>query len=377
MASIEYRKRSTRVVAYFNKRKVAFNLGKVAKKTAERFETHIDTLIHERRCNLPLSRDVSKWLAGLDDCLYAPLVECGLAEPREKAGSLTMFIDAYITTRTDVSQARLDKFRYTKDRLVAFFGDMSLQKITPGDADDYARWLLTQLGPTSAHKECQIAAQFFTAAERKGLIERNPFKGVTVGQATNDSRRVFVARQVIEKVLEACPDWQWRLLLALARYGGLRCPSEIAPLKWSDIDWETARFTVTSPKTKRYGKGSRIVPLFPELRPFLEEAQQQDDADETWVLPMLKGRTRNLWPVLHNIIHRAGVEVWPKLFQNCRSSRQTELEQRFPTYVVCHWLGNTPTVAHKHYLTLTDDHFQAAVQTVPAPGSGENLPCVA
>ena len=59
---------------------------------------------------------------------------------------------------------------------------------------------------------------------------------------------------------------------------------------------------------------------------------------------------------------RAGVEVWPKPFQNLRSSRQTELEQEHPTYVVCEWLGNTPGVAFKHYLTVTDDDYQKAVQ---------------
>ena len=31
--------------------------------------------------------------------------------------------------------------------------------------------------------------------------------------------------------------------------------------------------------------------------------------------------------------------------------------------MVCAWLGNTPTVAHKHYLTVTDDHFAAAAKT--------------
>jgi hypothetical protein len=42
-----------------------------------------------------------------------------------------------------------------------------------------------QLAPATAQKECQIAAQFFRHAFRKGLIERNPFEGVTVGKATN------------------------------------------------------------------------------------------------------------------------------------------------------------------------------------------------
>ncbi len=207
-------------------------------------------------------------------------------------------------------------------------------------------------------------AQFFRHAYRKGLIEKNPFEGVAVGRATNDDRRVFVSCEISQRVLAKCPDWQWRLVVALARYGGLRCPSEIALLKWSDIHWDSERFTVTSTKTKRYGKATRVVPIFPELRPYLDEGYFRDDGDKTWVVPMLAGNAeKNLGTRFRKIIRRAGVEVWPKPFQNCRSSRQTELEQQFPTYVVCAWPGNTPTVAHKHYLTVTDDHCTAATET--------------
>ena len=46
----------------------------------------------------------------------------------------------------------------------------------------------------------------------------------------------------------------------------------MALLKWSNIHWDSDRFTVTSPKTKRYGKPSRAVPLFAELRGPLDEA---------------------------------------------------------------------------------------------------------
>ncbi len=114
----------------------------------------------------------------------------------------------------------------------------------------------------------------------------------------------------------------------------------------------------------------RVVPIFPELRPYLDEGYFRDDGDKTWVVPMLAGNAdKNLGTRFRKIIRRAGVEVWPKPFQNCRSSRQTELEQQFPTYVVCAWPGNTPTVAHKHYLTVTDDHFTAATETGDQPGT--------
>jgi len=233
-----------------------------------------------------------------------------------KAGTLAAFIDNYIAGRSDVTERRLGKFKNTKARLIEFFGDVKLQTVTPGGADDYARWLLAQLAPATANKECQIAAQFFRYAYRKELIERNPFDGVVVGKATNDDRRVFVSRDVIQRVLDKCPNWQWRTVVALARYGGLRCSSEIALLKWSDILWDAERFTVTSPKTKRYGKASRVVPLFPELRPFLDEAFSMAAEGEKWVVPMLGGDAcKNLGTTFRKIVGRAGVEAWVKPFQ--------------------------------------------------------------
>ena len=31
--------------------------------------------------------------------------------------------------------------------------------------------------------------------------------------------------------------------------------------------------------------------------------------------------------------------AWPKLFQNLRSRRETELAEQFPMHVVCSWIG--------------------------------------
>ena len=62
----------------------------------------------------------------------------------------------------------------------------------------------------------------------------------------------------------------------LCRIGGLRCPSELLPLTWGDVDWENNRLTVHSPKTEHHAGGeSRVIPIFPELLPHLEEAYDQ------------------------------------------------------------------------------------------------------
>ena len=70
----------------------------------------------------------------------------------------------------------------------------------------------------------------------------------------------------------------------------------------------------------------------------------------------------NLRTTLQKIIKRAGLLPWPKLYHNLRSTRETELMESFPAHVVCGWIGNSEAVARKHYLQVTDDHFDRAIR---------------
>ena len=80
----------------------------------------------------------------------------------------------------------------------------------------------------------------------------------------------------------------------------------------------------------------------------------------------------NLRTQLTRIIRRAGLTPWPKLWQNLRSTRQTELAEAFPMHVVCRWIGNSQPVAAKHSLQVTDEHYnQAATGTVDAEDAAQ------
>jgi integrase len=177
------------------------------------------------------------------------------------------------------------------------------------------------------------------------------------------------------KVLDACPNNQWRLLFALSRFGGLRCPSEHRELKWSDIDLKHGRMTVRSPKTEHHdGRESRVCPIFPELRPYLEAARKEADKGCEYVITIPNVRAdkyANPRSTMQKIIRRAGLEPWPKLFQNLRSSCETELAAEHPIHVVCEWIGNTPKVAAEHYLRVTDaDYDKANGKAAKSAGMG-------
>lgn len=122
--------------------------------------------------------------------------------------------------------------------------------------------------------------------------------------------------------------------------------------------------TVNSPKTEHNEGGeSRIVPIFPELRPFLTEAFERAEPGNEYVITRYRAKNANLRTQFERIIKRAGAEPWPKLFQNLRASRETELTAEYPLHVVCQWIGNSPAVAHAHYLQVTEADFQRAVET--------------
>ena len=68
----------------------------------------------------------------------------------------------------------------------------------------------------------------------------------------------------------------------------------------------------------------------------------------------------NLRTQLERILKRAGVPEWPKLFQNLRASRATELAAEFPAHVAAAWLGHRTLIAQKHYWQVTDDDDKTA-----------------
>lgn len=174
----------------------------------------------------------------------------------------------------------------------------------------------------------------------------------------NAARGFFVTREAAEAVAAKCPDVQWRVIFALCRYGGLRCPSEVLGLRWADVVWDRNRMVVRSPKTEGHeGKGQRVVPLFPELRPPLLAAFEAAEPGAEFVVTRYRLANVNLRTQLNKIIARAGLRAWPRLFQNLRASCATELVQRFPAHVVGAWLGHSVAIAERHYLQIRDAHF--------------------
>lgn len=391
MASISSDRNGNRTIQFIakDKKRRSIRFGKMSMKDAERVKVRVEALAVAAMTGFPVDAETARWVAERDAAMLDKLAGVGLIQPREPAKQITLgeFLDGYLERRSDVKAGTQTFYGHTKRNLLDVFGaDRPLSSITAGDADDFRRHLLKDqewrddngkrhkrraLSAATVARRCSLARTFFRDAVRRKLIESNPFDDVAKkGVKANPERQQFVDHATIAKVIDACPNAEWRLLVTLSRFGGLRIPSEALTLRWSDIDWPADRMTVHSPKTEHHaGKASRVVPIFPELRPYLEDVLELSP-DSEFVLPSLQReaaqqgdwRSVNLRTRFEKIIKKAGLTSWPRLWHNLRASRQTELEEHHPSHVVCAWLGNSESVARKHYLQVRESDFQKALQ---------------
>jgi integrase len=414
VANIITRENGNRAVQFFDLKRVrrTVTLGRVTISQAKRAADRIESLVAAARMRAVLDLDTAKWLADIAGDMHAELVALGLCEARqssepepvepvvEQVVTLAGFVAEYLAMRKDVKPGTRYNLELARDNLLEFFGaERGLASITPLEADAYRMHLRSSLPDNSARRKTKRegkpgaddehktlaentvrrmvsrARQFFTAAVRGRRIQENPFshlKGLNV-RAVKE-RQAFIDRQTTHKLLDAAPTAEWRAVIALARFGGIRVPSELYPLKWTDIDWDANVVHVVSPKTEHCGKGRRTVPLFPELRVVLRDAFEAAPDKSVYVLHRHRAESQNLRQGLERIIVKAGLTQWPKLFVNLRSSRATELVEHFPGHVAAEWLGHTEAVANEHYRQTTADHYKraAAMPTgdVPSAASG-------
>ena len=219
------------------------------------------------------------------------------------------------------------------------------------------------LADNTVRRRCGIAKQFFRGGLRKRLITENPFAEMLSLSGSGESVTQTISSRGDEtsKTLDACPDAQWRLLFALSRFGGLRCPSEHLALRWDDIDWERNRITIHSSKTEHHKDGGvRQVPIFPELRPYLEEVFDHAEPGSEYVITRYRKSNVNLRTQLLKIIGRAGLVPWPSWANHRDHPGHRVGFSGWPEYKVCKWLGHTKLVAEKHYWQVTNKELQRA-----------------
>lgn len=388
-------------------REQRIHLGKVGIEAGQTICRWIAKLVVYRGLNQTLSAEAAEWLGGLSATIHDRLAKQGLCEyrttPKHKlAPTLAEWLERHIAQRrAELKPSSIARLTGTKMRLLEYFGgEIRLDALTTDSAKSWRAWLTQQpterpkskrrgpigkrdrdaaadstssnsptpaanttaanttgkpaqatppktLSEATVRLHCRNAKTIFADAAERELMPSNPFAKLrSTSIAAERNRYVTPAETLL--ILEQCPTLQIKLLFALARWAGLRCPSETHRLRWGDVDSDKNLLTVFAPKT---GK-TRIVPIRPELAELLQEGFLEAPPGVETILTIPRS---NLHRTLERVIVAAGIVPWDDLLQTLRRSCETEWAETCPQHAVSSWIGHSIAVSLKHYTMTTNE----------------------
>jgi integrase len=367
MATLYKDQRSgTYVIQFFDLAGIRRTLrtGVTDRQGAEHIRLHVDNLLAAKRAAIPLPAATAEWLGRVDAQFRGKLETLGLVEPRaeRRVPTLGQLIDEFIEyQKPRVKPQTLAMLHNVVGRLLTCLpADRPIDQIAPKDADKVYQECRSQLAQSTANKHVAIVRSIFNFACEREYIAKNPFRHIRGLRVIGDSKRKqYIPTKRVRQLLGKIPDPELRLAIVLARWCGLRIPSEIKELRWRDILWKKNRIVIRSPKTEHHaGKGMRMPRLFPIVRRYLEALRRlRPDAgpDDHVFRPAM--RCNPHW--LANFqCRKLGIRPWPKFFTNLRASCATDLAERYPSHVCEAWLGHTERVANTHYRMVTENYYR-------------------
>ncbi len=215
----------------------------------------------------------------------------------------------------DSSKATMARYNGHLDAFLEWLGPerskKSLESVTPLDV---RRWRESLQDAGRAGKTVLAYLKdlggVYRAAIREGLVSFNPCTALeTVDTSDSLERQPFSLDEVAD-LLTAAPTEEWRGLILVAAFTGLRL-GDASKLSWSSVDLAEKRITLIPSKTKKKKREVRI-PIQPDLLAFLESVPIHSDKPDAPVFEKLSqtriGDRTGLSQTFNGIMKAAGVD---------------------------------------------------------------------
>jgi integrase len=313
-----------------------------------------DILVYRKRGE-PLPADVLRRLDDLPDRLRQNF-ECKGLSGDKTSRTLDGLLSAFYESKSHLKAGTQSNYKCTGAKLLKFFGKgKKLDSIKSSDCEVFKTKFLKAYSASSVSRIIRYCRTIFGFAVESALLSKNPFAGVKSSVEVNEERLVYVDVDTTHKVMACCRDDHDRLFFALARFAGLRVPSEVRHLRYSDFTENTIRIHADT-KT-----GKREVPLFCEVRKIVDriKASLGDKYNSAaLVFPKVGGFRRRILQA----IKKSGVKCWTKLFVNLRSSCITDFSERgYAEKTMDAIFGNSAAVRLRHYIQFRKEREYAKV----------------
>lgn len=279
-------------------------------------------------------------------------------------------------------------YRNATGALLSFLGpkaDGDIMDVTRADLIAYRNHRGRQLAASTVNLHIKAFRMLFRAAKRDSLITENPceFVDAVKGRASA-KRRAFTVEEL--KSVLAVAQGEWRSMILCGVYTGQRL-SDLANLRWSDIDLNLGEIKLATVKTGR----RLIIPMANPLREHLQtmaaaglpSAPVHPEAHA--VVQSQQGRTGTLSNRFVELLAKAGLrkksshrkdntkngrggarETLELSFHCLRHTAVTLLKEAgVPAAVVMEMIGHDSAAISQHYTHVGRDAMEQAAQSLP------------
>lgn len=289
--------------------------------------------------------------------------------------TLAKWIERYIACRAvDRAEATRKIDYYCGRYLRAYFGDEKpIAELTRADAaawraaladgSQHAQINEIHTGRPSHSTVCKYVRcvkAMFAEAANVGIIDANPFARLKAGNGITHKQWAYLDRPAMQRIFDACPDVYWRALFSLCRFAGLR-RGEALCLKWRDVDFAGNKLRLHFDCERETTKERpRIVPIEPARCPsgladLLQEAFSLADDGAERVMESIRHNNANRRAA--DIIEKARVATYAKVFHTLRKCCEMDWAAHYPQHVVSEWVGHSILVSARHYLRVPEELY--------------------
>lgn len=259
-----------------------------------------------------------------------------------------------------------EKRRVLESHLLPFFGQMTIEQLKQTDVDAFARAELDRgMKVKTVNNRLAVLSTLikYITGEKSKL--RFKLSGLVA-----EIRAVDPAD--VEKLLTACTDIRYRVVVLLAAEAGLRV-GEIRGLQWTDI--KAGQLTVRRSLDKMTNEAiapkhnkTRTIPLSPRLTESLEQLSRTG----LWVVAEADGSSvtyDRLSETINALYKSAEVTRPPKPVHCLRHSFGTVMAKRVPLPVLRDLMGHSDVQTTLRYIDVGEDQKRDAIASVFGRGS--------
>ena len=373
--------------------------GDLDKSTAIEFERLSRVLAAHVYFDAPIKAKDQRRIDDFAEGLKNKWIKHGLLPGKSDIPMVQSLVERFMSTRKNVKDSTVTTEKAAMQDIIDYFRpDTRVVAVTSDMAEGFRPWMLEERIPiikskATANRRVGKAIQVFNKAKKWGYITVSPFADITAGSSTEDAdkRQDCIDYDRFIALFNACADdHELQNILASSFWGGLRVPSEVLPMKFSDIEDVTVngrkfKVIIIAEKSEGTKTGGRPVLILPEWQSCLNALCAKKTPEQELIHVKYKNGSQ-IRRAIYRRAERAGIvkpgeKVWEKLFNNLRATRTTYCDNAgMPDALQDILFGNSAKVREASYkmrrkgFRTTEAYVEAILPYLSSSAGAEESP---